>query len=171
MIIRDETPDDREAIRRVIDAAFLNHPHSQQREGQLVEALRGAGALTLSLVAEDAGHVVGHIAFSPVAISGVDPGWYGLAPVAVQPDRQGSGIGRTLIETGLARLEALGAAGCVLVGEPELYGRFGFNAEPRLTYPGLPAEYFLARPFAPHDGATASLPEGIVAFHAAFDAV
>jgi putative acetyltransferase len=171
MLIRDETPQDHDAIKTLVDAAFLDHPHSNQGEAQLVAALREAGALTLSLVAEDGGRVVGHIAFSPVTIGGEGRNWYGLAPVAVEPGRQGQGIGRGLIEAGLARLAGLGAAGCVLVGEPELYARFGFRADPRLTYPGVPAAYFMARPFATPDGAAGSSPEGVVQFHPAFDAV
>jgi putative acetyltransferase len=169
MMIRNELPRDHEAIQTLVAAAFLNHPHSSQGEARLVGALREAGALTLSLVAENAGEVVGHIAFSPVTIDGVEQGWYGLGPVAVEPGRQGQGIGRALIEAGLARLAALGAAGCVLVGEPDFYGRFGFRAEPRLAYPGVPAEYFMARVFPAPDDPAAALPTGVVKYHPAFD--
>lgn len=165
MMIRDENPRDCEAIKALVAAAFVDHPHSNQGEARLVGALRDAGALTLSLVAEEAGQVVGHIAFSPVSIDGVEPGWYGLGPVAVRRDRQGQGIGRQLIETGLARLAALGAAGCVLVGEPDFYGRFGFRADPRLTYAGVPPEYFMVRALS----APAVTPAGEVKFHPAFD--
>jgi putative acetyltransferase len=169
MMIRDEIPADYPAITTLVDAAFLGHPYSRQTEARIVAALRQAGALAVSLVAEEDGLVVGQIAFSPVTIEGGEPGWYGLGPVAVQPDRQGQGIGRALIEAGLARLTALGAAGCVLVGEPDFYRRFGFRADPRLTYPGLPPEYFLVRAIAGPDGTTAALPTGVVRFHPAFD--
>lgn len=169
MMIRDEISTDYPAIATLVAAAFLGHPHSRQGEARLVGALRDAGALTLSLVAEEDGKVVGHIAFSPVAIGGVEQGWYGLGPVAVQPGLQGRGIGRALIETGLARLAALGAAGCVLVGDPEFYRRFGFRADPRLTYAGVPPEYFMALPLAAPDGTTAEMPAGAVTFHPAFD--
>ncbi|BCP53263.1 GNAT family N-acetyltransferase [Kaistia sp. 32K] len=168
MKIRDEKPADREAINALVTAAFRDHPHSNQREAQLVDALRDAGALTISLVAEEAGTIVGHIAFSAVTIDGVDKGWFGLAPVAVLPALQGKGIGRALIEAGLERLQALGATGCVLVGDPGFYRRFGFQADSRLTYPGLPPEYFLAR-LLKQDGTKApAMPSGEVRHHPAF---
>jgi len=120
--------------------------------------------MTVSLVAFDATELVGHVAFSPVTVDGRDVGWYGLGPVAVRPDRQGTGIGSTLIREGLARLRALGAQGCVLVGAPEYYGRFGFAAEPALVYPDLPARYFQILSFG------VAVPQGTVAYHAAFAA-
>ncbi|WP_029073877.1 GNAT family N-acetyltransferase [Kaistia adipata] len=169
MIIRDETTADYAAIKALVDAAFLGHPHSNQGEARLVGALRDAGALTLSLVAEADGKLVGHIAFSPVEVDGKEQGWYGLGPVAVQPGLQGRGIGRALIEAGLARLAALGAGGCVLVGDPAFYGRFGFRADPRLTYAGVPPEYFMALALAPQDGKTPAIPAGAVQYHPAFD--
>ena len=103
--------------------------------------MRAAGLLTLSLVAESDG-VVGHVAFSPVEVSDGSSGWFGLGPVAVAPLRQGMGIGGTLIEEGLNQLRQRDAAGCVVLGEPGYYGRFGFRHDPRLTYPGPPPEYF-----------------------------
>lgn len=168
MKIRDETTEDRDAIGEIHAAAFRNAAHSNQREGELVDALRAAGALTISLVAEEEGRVVGHIAFSPVTIHGREEGWYGLGPVAVLPERQGRGLGRALIEAGLERIRALGAAGCVLLGEPEFYRRFGFRADPRLRLSGVPPEYFMALAWAPAD---AAMPEGEVRYHAAFDDV
>jgi putative acetyltransferase len=169
MMIRDENSGDHDAIKALVAAAFLGHPHSNGGEAPLVGALREAGALTLSLVAEADGKVLGHIAFSPVTIDGVEQGWYGLGPVAVEPTLQGRGIGRALIEAGLARLAALDAAGCVLVGEPDFYRRFGFRADPRLTYAGVPPEYFMILQLAAPDGTTTALPSGAVKFHPAFD--
>lgn len=168
MMIRDENPTDREAIGALTSAAFLDHPHSHQREAQLVDALRDAGALSISLVAEREGRVVGHIAFSPVVIDGASEGWFGLGPVAVLPEFQGRGIGRALIEAGLARLKAMGAAGCALVGEPDFYAKFGFRADPRLTYAGVPPEYFMALALQSDDDSAIELPSGEVRFHAAF---
>jgi putative acetyltransferase len=162
MLIRDERPGDEEAIRRLVEAAFRDHPHSDQREHHLIDALRSAGALTLSLLADDDGTPVGHIAFSPVTIGGTSPNWYGLAPVAVTPTRQRSGIGRFLINAGLSRLKSTGAAGCVVLGDPAYYTRFGFQVRPELTYAGAPPEYFLALPFGE------SLPAGAVEYHACF---
>ena len=85
MIIRPETPGDHDSIRDILIAAFANHPYSHQTEHLIVEGLRADNALTLSLVAELDGNVVGQIAFSPVKIDGKDCGWLGLGPVAVSP--------------------------------------------------------------------------------------
>lgn len=167
MTIRDEAIGDRKAIGEVIAIAFRSAAHSSQREGELVDALRAAGALAVSLVAEEDGKLVGHIAFSPVTIDGVNEGWYGLGPVAVLPALQGRGLGRALIEAGLERIQSLGAAGCVLLGEPEFYRRFGFRADPRLRLSGVLPEYFMALPLAPDR----AMPEGEVRYHAAFDGV
>lgn len=147
MHILPETPGDREAIFTLTQAAFKDHPHSQQTEGYIIDALREAGALTLSLVARVDGRVAGHIAFSPVAISDGSADWYALGPVAVEPALQGQGIGAALVREGLERLKALGAAGCVVMGEPSYYSRFGFAQMPALTYPGVPAQYFMAQVF------------------------
>lgn len=95
--IRSETPADIEAIAAVTKAAFAMLAISDHTEQYIVEALRAAGALTVSLVAERAGRVVGHIAFSPVTISDGTPGWYGLGPVSVLPECQRQGIGAALI--------------------------------------------------------------------------
>ncbi|WP_088141507.1 GNAT family N-acetyltransferase [Achromobacter xylosoxidans] len=163
MLILPETPDDRAAIFTLTQAAFKDHPHSQQTEGYITNALREAGALTLSLVARVDGRVVGHVAFSPVAISDGSADWYGLGPVAVLPELQGRGIGAALIRDGLARLKALGAAGCVVMGDPAYYARFGFAQTPALTYPGVPPEYFMAQAYA-------RPAQGDVAYHKAFEA-
>lgn len=163
VMIRKERPEDAGAIARVVEAAFHNHPYSNQTEHILVERLRAAGALAVSLVAVLDSAVVGHIAFSPVTIDGKPCRWFGLAPVSVQPGHQGEGIGAMLIRAGLAELERLGCDGCVLLGEPEYYGRFGFKVRDGLTLPGVPPEYFLALPFR------AEQATGVVAYHDAFE--
>lgn len=162
--LRDEASGDAEAIAALTRAAFEHHPHSRQTEAFIVAALRRDGALTLSLVAEVDGRVVGHVAFSPVRVSDGSAGWYGLGPVSVAPELQRQGIGSALIRQGLQRLRALGAQGCVLVGEPGYYGRFGFRADPALQLPGVPAEYFMSLPWS------AARAGGTVAFHPAFEA-
>jgi putative acetyltransferase len=106
--------------------------------------------------------VVGHIAFSPVTIDGEFCDWYGLAPVSVHPSCQSQGIGGKLIVEGLARLRDLGAKGCVLLGEPSYYGRFGFVADEGLILEGVPPEYFMVLPF------TAEFAKGIVRYHGSF---
>jgi putative acetyltransferase len=120
--------------------------------------------MTISLVAEADGVVIGHIAFSPVTVDGRNEGWFGLGPVSVDPDRQGNGIGSRLVLEGLALLKANGAKGCVVLGDPHLYMRFGFEQNPRLRYEGVPPEYFMEQAFE------FPVPEGCVAYHPAFDA-
>jgi putative acetyltransferase len=162
--IRPEQPSDHAAIRAVTKAAFAPMSYSSQTEAEIIEALRTAGTLTVSLVAIEDGELVGHVAFSPVTIEG-ESGWFGLGPVAVKPGLQRGGIGSALIRSGLDRLRALNAKGCVLVGDSGYYSRFGFKADPRLVYEGLPAEYFLVLPF------TETVPAGVVKFHPGFEAV
>lgn len=117
MEIRSEIPADIAAIEAVTVAAFQHAAHTQHTEQFIAAALRRAGALTVSLVAEEE-VVVGHVAVSPVTVSGGVAGWYGLGPVSVAPACQGRGVGRALVERALAKLRARGAAGCVVLGEP-----------------------------------------------------
>lgn len=135
---------------------------SDHTEQFVVTALRKAGALTVSLVAELDGRVVGHIAFSPVVMSDGTPGWYGLGPVSVLPEYQKQGIGKALIHEGLSRLKTLGARGCCLVGHPEYYRKFGFENTAGLSLEGVPPEVFFALSFDGH------MPQGTVTFHKAF---
>lgn len=162
MIVRDERPADIPTIAAVVAVAFAPMAYASHTEAKIVERLRAAAALTLSLVAMEGDDLVGHIAFSPVTVDGRDIGWFGLGPVAVRPDRQGVRIGDALVRAGLARLTALGAEGCVLLGDPRYYGRFGFAVISGLTYPPAPARYFQALSFG------AAAPVGEVAYHAAF---
>ena len=162
MIIRPETPADYPAIREILIAAFADPPFSHQTEHLIVEALRSDNALTLSLVAEIDGKVVGQIAFSPVAIGGKDCGWLGLGPVAVSPSLQRQGIGQALVNEGLKQIRGLGAKGCVLVGDPAFYRRFGFENNPALRMEGIPPEVLMCLPIG------GEMPEGNVAHHPAF---
>jgi putative acetyltransferase len=162
--IRPETAADAGAIRAVTVAAFKTLAISNHTEQFIIEALRAANALSLSLVAEVDGHVVGHIAFSPVTISDGTGDWYGLGPVSVLPDYQRQGIGKALMKEGLSRLRSLGARGCCLVGHPDYYRKFGFRNAPELVLEGVPQEFFFALPF---DG---PVPQGTITFHEAFKA-
>lgn len=163
MIFRPENVQDIAEIRALMAAAFKDAPHSDGREGAIVDALRAAGALTVSLVAEQEGEIVGHVAFSPVAIGGKAADWYGLGPVAVRPDRQRHGIGTRLVGAGLELIKDLGAAGCVVLGDPGYYARFGFEADPALQFPGVPAAYFQRLDFGHAAGRG-----GVVVYHPAF---
>ena len=162
MIIRPETLRDLNAIREVNIVAFEHHSFSHQTEHLIVEALRAADALELSLVAEIDGEVVGHIAFSTASIGGASSGWFLLGPVAVLPDHQGKGIGRALVETGLDALRSRGARGCILVGDPAFYRRFGFRQYPGIAWEGVPDENVLCLSMS------GDAPVGEVSCHPAF---
>jgi putative acetyltransferase len=162
VIVRPETTRDFDGIREANIAAFQGHPYSQQTEHLIVEALRAADALELSFVSECDGEVVGHIAFSAAGIGGSSTGWFVLGPVAVQPARQGEGIGRSLVETGLDALRSRGACGCVLVGDPAFYIRFGFRPYPGVAWRGVPDENVLCLPMC------GEMPTGDVVHHPAF---
>ena len=162
IIIRSERDADASAIAEVTAAAFETLEISNQTEQFIIEALRAAGALKLSLVAELDGRVIGHIAFSPVTISDGTANWYGLGPVSVLPELQRQGVGKALIREGLSRLKEMGAGGCCLVGHPEYYIKFGFKNMPGLELEGVPLEVFFALSFDGH------IPQGSVAFHEAF---
>lgn len=162
IVIRDETPADAAVIGEVTETAFRSLDVSDHTEQHVIESLRRAGALSVSLVAELGGRVIGHIAFSPVTMSDGTPDWYGLGPVSVLPEYQGRGIGGTLVREGLSRLRGLGARGCCLVGHPGYYGRFGFRNTAGLSHAGVPPEAFFALSF---DG---RMPVGSVRFHRCF---
>jgi putative acetyltransferase len=162
MIIRKERAADCDAIAQVTIAAFKTLPISNNTEQFIINALRAAGALTLSLVAEIDGRIVGHIAFSPVTISDGTRDWYGLGPISVLPEYHKQGVGKSLINNGLSLLKELGGQGCALVGDPNYYNRFGFRNYPTLLYEEIPQEYFLALPFS------SRVPQGTVVFHQGF---
>jgi len=164
IVIRNETDADTDAIADVTISAFKTLEISNQTEQFIIEALRQAQALTVSLVAEVDGHIVGHIAFSPVTLSSGMENWYGLGPVSVLPGYQRQGIGTMLIQEGLSRLKRLHAAGCCVVGHPSYYRKFGFENVPGLTVEGVPPEVFFALVF------NGPMPHGTVTFHEGFKA-
>lgn len=164
LTVRGEQAADIDAIARLTEAAFQSAAHSSHTEQFIVNALRRCGQLTVSLVAVEGAAIVGHVAVSPVAISSGVTGWHGLGPISVSPHRQGQGIGSKLMQAALAQLQRLGAAGCVVLGDPAYYGRFGFKAHPGLELPGIAPEYFQALSFGGEP------PAGQVRYHAAFEA-
>ena len=164
IVIRSETNSDVDAIAEVTVAAFNTLEISNNTEQFIIMALRAAEALTISLVGELDGRVVGHAAFSPVNISSGTPNWYGLGPVSVLPKYQRQGIGTALIREGLSRLRNLNAAGCCVVGHPEYYRKFGFENVTGFVYEGVPPEVFFALSFDGH------IPQGTVEFHVGFKA-
>jgi len=164
IVIRNETKPDIKAISEITKAAFETLAVSNQTEQFIIDALRDANALTISLVAVAGNKVVGHIAFSPVTISDGSPGWYGLGPISVLPELQKQGIGKSLMREGLSRLKSLGAKGCILVGDPGYYERFGFASPKDLVIEGVPQEYVLALPLEESNAS------GTVVFHDSFAA-
>jgi putative acetyltransferase len=122
--VRDEAPEDRAAVARVVTDAF-----GRTDEARLVAALRVQADTCLSLVAERAGVVVGHVLFSPVAVAGADdaPALGALAPLSVTPSLQRAGIGSELTRAGLARCPEHGWRAVFLLGDPGYYTRFGFQ--------------------------------------------
>jgi putative acetyltransferase len=162
--IRSARPDDDTVIAAVTEAAFRDAPHARHTESFIVAALRRAGALSVSLVAEAEGRVIGHAALSPVVISDGSTGWFGLGPVSVLPAWQGHRVGSRLVQEALRVLQASGARGCVLLGDPRFYSRFGFFPDARLVLPGVPVEYFQVLSWV------RDLPTGTVTFHEAFNA-
>lgn len=162
--IRDEQLDDIENIEKLITAAFLDEEYSSHTEQFIVNSLRKNNQLTISLIAVEHGEIVGHVAISPVSISLEEAGWYGLGPIAVWPNQQRKGIGSLLMNASLEKLKQLGGKGCVLLGDPNYYQRFGFQSYADLNLPGMPNEYVQAVSFIDH------LPVGDISYHAAFSA-
>jgi putative acetyltransferase len=121
--IRREKPGDAPSVRRVNELAF-----GQPKEAKLVDALRAAGAVVVSLVAVEGDVVVGHILFSPVTLESETAGFsvVGLGTLAVLPGRQKTGIGSMLVNAGLAELRRANHDAVVVVGHPSYYPRFGF---------------------------------------------
>lgn len=143
LIIRPETPEDYPAIAEVNRLAF-----GQDNEAQLVEAIRASDrfVLGLSLVAEQAGAIVGHVLLSQVDLVGDRTrAILCLAPLAVHPTHQNRGIGSALVEAGLVAAEASGAPLVVVLGHPKFYPRFGFEPS---------ASYGIQQPFTVSPGAS-----------------
>ncbi len=162
--IRPEQVGDEAAIHDLVGRAFAPMWFSDGSEPDLVDALRSAGDLALSLVAVTAaGEIIGHIGFSPVTIDGADCGWFQMAPVSVSPEVQLQGIGSALIRAGIAALQEQGARGVAVVGNPAYYERFGFT-----TIPGLAplvehdAQFFRAQVLS------GPAPQGVLRYAPAF---
>lgn len=168
LAIRSEKDADIATIDTITIDAFQDAAHTSHTEQFIIKALRAAGALSVSLVAELGGAVIGHVAASPVRVidrtgSGEEAvGWFGIGPLSVLPAYRCNGVGSRLMREVLDVLRARGAAGCVLLGEPAYYRRFGFEVEPGLILPDVPPEYFQALSFG------GVLPRGEVTYHAAF---
>ena len=161
--IRLETVHDCETISKIIDSAFFGKPYSAGDEATLVDELRRAGDLSLSLVADLDDVTVGHIAFSPARPSEGIGRWFALGPLAVSPTYQRNGIGTALVSRGLDLIDSMQANGCILTGDLRYYSRFGFEHSPENTPVGEPAAYFMIRRFR------GDVPNGPIHFHDAFN--
>jgi putative acetyltransferase len=160
--IRPERAQDHAAIYNITKRAFAPMPFADGDEQELIGKLREAGALALSLVAEKDGVVVGQVTLSPAFAADGASGWYALGPVSVEPELKHQGIGSQLIHAGIAWLRDKDASGCVLVGNPVYYSRFGFGLFPALAPQGEPAEYFQILPLRVKE------PHVVVGFHPVF---
>ncbi len=121
MIVRSETPEDQPEVYEVVAAAF-----NQIEEADLVASLRDAGDIEVSLVAEDAHKIMGHVALSKMSAPFRA---LALAPVSVIPSRQRQGIGTRLVMDALRRAKDAGWDAVFVLGDPKYYQRFGFSVE------------------------------------------
>jgi putative acetyltransferase len=165
-LIREERPEDAEAVHAVLAAAF-----GRDAEARLVERLRASGKIVCALVAEEKGRVLGHMVFSRIALesgNGAIP-VLALAPLAVMPAFQRLGVGSALVSAGLERCRMERHAGVLVLGEPAYYGRVGFVAGSRFglkcPFPVL-EEAFMAIELEP--GAFAQV-SGVVLYGHEFD--
>jgi putative acetyltransferase len=149
--IRQEAPPDRDDIHAVLVASFPT-----ALEAHLVDALRSAGRLSVSLVAIVDGTVAGHVAYSPVIADGNRTG-AGLGPVAVLPAFRRRGVADRLIRTGLARCREQHLDFVVVLGEPSYYSRFGFVPA---SHHGLSDEFGGGDAFQVLELRPGALPEG-----------
>src|SRR5713226_5937204 len=148
-LIRDERPENAEAVHAVLVAAF-----GREAEARLVERLRASGNIVCAMVAEEKGRVLGHVLFSRIAVESGDNEipMLALAPLAVLPAFQRLGIGSALVSAGLARCRELGHTRVVVLGEPAYYERFGFSTATDfgIRYPGAaPHAAFMALALVP----------------------
>jgi putative acetyltransferase len=162
--IRPEVEADRPAIFDLTRRAFAPMPFAAGDEQVLIGVLRDLGVLSLSLVAEREGEVVGHVALSPVTHESGEAGWFGLGPISVEPALQRQGVGGALIAEARRWLSDQGAQGCILTGDPAYYPRHGFLPAPRHAPEAEPAEYFMVLALC------GRIPDGRFRFHPAFHA-
>lgn len=140
--IRAARDDDGKAIHALTRDAFAPMWFADENDQHIPARLRADGDLALSLVAVT-DKIIGHVAFSPASITNAVGDWYALGPISVKAAFQHQGIGTLLAKTGLAQLKEIGAAGCVLTGNPDVYRPMGFSNDHTLTYGTLSPQYIL----------------------------
>lgn len=157
--IRQELLGEEAQIAEVVARAFDGKPYAEDNDALIVGKLRESGALVLSLVAEAKGQIIGQVALSPASIG--EGKFLCLGPIAVLPEFQGQGIGSDLMAHALGVAQVYGRDGVVLMGNPDFYGRFGFQRHAGVTHDGPGADYIQVLSFGPE-------PIGPVTFHPAF---
>jgi putative acetyltransferase len=163
LTFRLETPADVDVINDLTTRAFAPMSFSDGTEPQVIKRLRERQELTLSLLAvNDAGRILGHVAFSPVQIPGLSK-WYGLGPISVEPAHQRKGIGRAMVTKAIRDLRKIGARGITLIGNPAVYGPMGFVSHGHLTHGDLPPH------LVQHMTLSGDDPAGELRFSPAFD--
>ncbi len=145
------------AIRALTLRAFAGHPYSDGDEANVIDRLREEGDLVLSLVAVEGANILGQATYSAARLSNGEEGWMVLGPISVEPERQGEGIGRALMEAGEAEMRARGAKGITVLGDPQIYSRFGYRQHTPLRLDGELGEYLQVKSLgAPIPSATIS---------------
>jgi putative acetyltransferase len=137
-------------------------PFADGSDQHLTNKFRAAGALQLSLVAEMDNKIAGHVALTPATHESGAARWFGLGPLAVEPDLQRKGIGTKLIAEAKAWLAGRGAAGCIVLGDTNYYPRHGFISTPESAPVNEPAEHFMVLAMQ------AQIPSGRFSFHPLF---
>ncbi len=165
--IRAEIEADRGGVWRVNSEAF-----ESDAEAKLVEALHAAGVPSISLVAVEAGEIVGHIMFTEVALAGrkSETKFMGLAPMSVLPEKQNQGIGSKLVKAGLQACQEREIEAVVVLGHPNFYPKFGFTPSVNFGIRSqfdVPDEVFMALELK--KGALAGN-SGVIEYHAVFNA-
>jgi len=162
IIVRNERPEDVDHIRDLTEMAFRDRRYSCKREHFLIDDLRAANALTVSLVALTESTIIGHVALSPVSMTGASGPWFGLGPISVLPAWQRKGVGTAMMKEALSRLTQQQAAGCILVGDPRFYKRFSFAHDSSIIAENEPLEYTMILRLSVNSD------HGIARFHDAF---
>ena len=163
MEIRPETAADVPAVQALTEAAFAPMSFSDGKEVEALAGLRCDGDLQLSLVAEEGGEIIGHVAFSPVSLDGAVCNWIALGPIAVKRARQRQGVGSALVAAGAAAFKAQKALGLVLIGNPKVYRSMGFVSDGAMHYRDVPADIVQFLPFSDER------PSGLLAFAPALE--
>jgi putative acetyltransferase len=175
--IRQEQPEDIAGVHALNEIAFaprtrLEKEIGQSAEAGIVDSIRSACPDVVSLVAVDAGRIVGHIFFSPAFVSTVGGAvqGMGLAPMAVLQERQRQGIGSLLVQAGIDALRERGCPFIIVLGHPEYYPRFGFvpasQHDLSCQWDGVPDEAFMVLVL---DEDTMSSVSGVARYRGEFD--